>query len=195
MEIHIDHFCKSANFQINNIYSIRKYLDPSTIETLVHAFITSRMDYCNSLLFGITKQNLKRLQRIQNRAARLCLGIRKFDRISNKTLLKTLHWLPVSFRIDFKICLLTFKCIHGLAPLYLSELINVRSIGRTMRSSGGLLLDVPMTRTKSWGERAFSVAGPRLWNDLPLHLRSVESVDKFKAELKTHFFSKAFPDV
>ena len=194
MEIHINQFCKSANYQINRIYSIRKYLDSDTIETLVHAFVSSRLDYCNSLLVGITKQNLNRLQRIQNRAARLCLGIRKFDRISNISLLRTLHWLPVIFRIDFKIILLIFKCIHGLAPQYLSELISVRSIDRTMRSSGGLLLDIPKTKTKTWGERAFSVAGPRLWNSLPLHLRSAESVDKFKADLKTHLFEIAFAD-
>ena len=194
MEKHISNFCKSANFQINNIYSIRKYLDPETLETLVHAFVSSRMDYCNSLLFGITKQNLKRLQRVQNRVARLCLGIRKYDRISNMSLLRTLHWLPVSFRIEFKLLLITFKCIHGLAPPYLSELIDVRSTGRTLRSSAGLLLDIPKSKTKTFGERAFSSSAPRLWNDLPLHLRSAESVATFKSNLKTYMFQNAFPE-
>ena len=192
MENHINQFCKSANFHIRNIYSIKKYLDQKTIETLVHAFITSRMDFCNSILVGITKRNLARLQRIQNRAARLCLGIPKFARVSNISLLKTLHWLPVSFRIDFKILLLTFKCIHGLAPSYLSELVNVRCLDRTLRSSGGLVLDVPKSRTKTFGDRAFSVAAPRLWNELPVHLRSTWTLEKFKQDLKTHFCDTAF---
>ena len=192
MENHINQSCKSANFHIRNICSIKKYLDQKTIETLVHAFITSRMDFCNSILVGITKRNLARLQRIQNRAARLCLGIPKFARVSNISLLKTLHWLPVSFRIDFKILLLTFKCIHGLAPSYLSELVNVRCLDRTLRSSGGLVLDVPKSRTKTFGDRAFSVAAPRLWNELPAHLRSTWTVEGFKQDLKTHYCDIAF---
>ena len=192
METHISNFCKLANFQINSIFSIRQYLDPETLETLVHAFVTSRMDYCNALLFGITKRNLKRLQRVQNRVARLCLGIRKYDRIPNLSLLHKLHWLPVSYRIEFKLLLITYKCLNNLAPSYLSELISVRCMDRTLRSSAGLLLDIPKSMTKTFGDRAFSVSAPRLWNALPLHLRSAESITKFKKELKTHFFNIAF---
>ena len=192
MDFHISQYCKSANFHINNIYSIRKYLDPITTEALVHAFVTSRLDYCNSLLFGITKQNLSRLQKVQNRAARLCLSIPRRSRVPVLTLLKTLHWLPISFRIDFKILLLTFKCLNGLAPDYLSELLSVRDTGRTLRSSRDLLLDIPKSRTKTWGERSFAVCAPRLWNALPQYLRSAESVSSFKSSLKTHLFAVAF---
>ena len=101
MDQHISQFIKSANFQISNMYSIRKFLDPKTTESLVHAFITSRMDYCNSLLFGISKNNLFRLQKVQNRAARLCLGLPKYSRIHISTILKIPFWLPIVTRIDF----------------------------------------------------------------------------------------------
>ena len=190
MEIHISQYCKSANFHINNIYSIRKYLDPSTTEALVHAFVTSRMNYCNSLLFGVTKQNLSRLQKVQNRAARLCLTIPRRSRTPVLTLLKTLHWLPISLRIEFKILLLVFKCLNGLAPTYLSDLLNVRNTGRILRSSGEVLLDVPQSRTKTWGERSFASCAPRLWNALPFCVRSAESVSSFKSSLKTFYFDQ-----
>ena len=192
MDVHVSQFCKSANYHINNIYSIRKYLDFTTTEALVHAFVSSRLDYCNSLLFGITKQQLSRLQKIQNRAARLCLSIPRRDRVPVLTLLRTLHWLPVSFRIDFKILLLTFKCLNGLAPTYLSELLSVRNASRTTRSAGEMLLDIPKSNTKSWGDRSFAVCAPRLWNGLPLFVRSAESVSSFKSTLKSHLFRLAF---
>lgn len=192
MDIHVDQICKLSNYHLSNIYSIRKYLDPKTTETLVHAFVTSRLDYCNSLLFGMSKRNISRLQKIQNRAARLCLNLPRKARVPSSELLKTLHWLPVSFRIEFKILLLTFKCTNGLAPSYLSDLISFRSVGRTLRSSNLDLLGVPKSRTRTFGDRAFSVAAPRLWNSLPLSLRSVKSVATFKKDLKTFLFIKAF---
>ena len=192
MDLHISQYCKSANFHIHNIFTIRKYLDSSTTEALVHAFVTSRLDYCNYLLFGITKQNLSRLQKVQNRAARLCLSIPRRSRVPVLTLLKTLHWLPIKLRIEYKILLITFKCLNSLAPEYLSELLSVRSTGRTLRSSADMLLDVPKSKTKTWGDRSFAVCAPGLWNDLPFSVRSVESLSAFKVSLKTHLFREAF---
>ena len=158
-----------------------------------HKFhILSRIDYCNSLLAGITKQNLSMLQKIQNRAARLCLNVSRKSKIPSLMLLYKLHWLPVAFRIDFQILLLTYKCLNGMAPSYLSELLSFRSVGRTLRSSSQSLLSVPKSRTKSFGERAFSTIAPRLWNGLPLSLRSAESIGSFKKDLKTLLFRKAF---
>ena len=135
-------------------------------------------------------QQLRRLQLVQNAAARLLTCTKKQKHIT--PVLASLHWLPVRFRIDFKILLLVFKSLHGLAPPYLSEMLSTRTPARSLRSSNQLLFEVPRSRLKSRGDRAFSVVAPKLWNALPLHVRVADSVDCFKSRLKTHFFSCAF---
>ena len=157
---------------------------------MVHAFISSKLDYCNSLYSGLDQSLLHRLQLVQNAAARLLTGKRKFDHIS--PVLASLHWLPVAFRIDFKILLLVFKGLNGLAPQYLTELLDLYVPARTLRSSGQVLLVPPKTKLKTKGDRAFMAAAPRLWNSLPEHIRSASSVEVFKSFLKTHLFSLAF---
>ena len=103
-----------------------------------------------------------------------------------------LHWLPVTQRIEFKILLLTHKCLHHQAPPYLSDLISHRSTGiRTRRQATEPLVE-PRYRLETYGKRAFSVAAPRLWNVIPPALRSIESVTAFKAQLKTFLFRRAY---
>ena len=129
MDKHITSVCKSTNFHLRNIGSIRNVLTESTAAQLVHALITSRLDYCNSLLFGLPDTQIKRLQQVQNNAASMVARVRKFDHITPT--LKRLHWLPVRQRLSFKMNLLTFKSLHNQAPAYLSELLvqNQRRIG------------------------------------------------------------------
>jgi len=193
MSVHVKAICKGSYSHLRKLYRIRPCLDLSSTESLVHAFITSRLDYCNSLLYGLTQKNLTKLQRIQNAAARLCLRIPKRAHVPSKSLLLQLHWLPVEFRIRFKIMLTTFKCLNGLAPSYLTELISVRESSLHLRSVDSHLLVVPKTRTKSYGDKAFPNVAPRLWNDLPLVIRTASSLDAFKKSLKTHLFRQAFP--
>ena len=133
---------------------------------------------------------MSRLQLVQNSAARLLTGTKKRDHIT--PVLISLHWLPVRFRVDFKILMFVFKSLHGNAPIYLSELVHVRTIDRVLRSSSEMTLDVPKSRLKTKGDRSFAVAGPKLWNSLPAQIRAAQSLGVFKALLKTYLFSLAF---
>ena len=101
--------CKFGFFHLYNIRRMRKYLSQESARTLVHAFIIGRIDYCNSLLFGLPSVHLLKLQRLQNAAARLISNVPRYSHIT--PVLRSLHWLPVKFRIDFKILLFTFKAI------------------------------------------------------------------------------------
>ena len=103
-----------------------------------------------------------------------------------------LHWLPVSQRIDYKILLVTFKAIQGVAPQYISELLKPHKLPRTLRSSENNLLAIPPSRTKTYGDRAFSTSAPKLWNNLPDDLRATHDLDPFKRQLKTHLFKTAY---
>ena len=106
MESHVNTICKRAYFHIHNISLIRRYLDVKTTSALIQAFVTSRMDYCNSLLYGTSQKVLDKLQRVQNTAARVVSRRRKHDHIT--PVLQSLHWLPVKYRIEYKIILLVF---------------------------------------------------------------------------------------
>ena len=100
--------------------------------------------------------------------------------------------LPVSYRIDFKILLITFKALHGLAPVYIADLLEPHKPVRSLRSSDKALLDPPNTSCVTRGDRAFAARAPLLWNALPLNLRLAESVSSFKSLLKTHLYVKCF---
>ena len=190
LEKHVKTIVTGAFLKIREIAFYRKYLTYESAKTLMHAYVTSRIDYCNSLLYGLPNNLIKKLQSVLNAAARVVTMTRKFDHIS--PVLFKLHWLPVKFRIQFKLILLVYKALNGLAPKYLSDKLSVIS-NKKLRSSDHKLLAIPRTRTKTYGDRSFSVAGPRLWNNLPKQLRLCSSVDVFKKDLKTHLFRNAFP--
>ena len=193
MGCHINKMCKTLSFHLYNIRRIRKYLSKDSTQTLVHAFITARIDYCNGLPYGLPAAHLNKLQRIQNSAARLVCSLSRFCHITPT--LFSLHWLPVCFRIEFKLLILAFKAIHGLAPQYIMDLIHVKQqFGCMMlRSQSELQLLPPRTITKkTLGDRSFMAAAPKLWNRLPSNIRAVNDLNCFKTLLKTHLFRQAF---
>ena len=185
---HASSVVKSCFHQLHIIGLIKKFLSYDATAKLINAFVTSRLDNLNGLLIGLPQQELSRLQRVQNSAARLLTGSARWDHIS--PILHDLHWLPVRYRIDFKILLLTFKCVHGIAPKYLRDLLSLYNPCRSLRSADRLLLHQPRSRLASYGDRSFACAAPRLWNNLPFDIRSSESVSVFKRELKTHLFTQ-----
>lgn len=189
MDQHISKICSTAHQQLYSIGKIRSYLTKSSTEKLVHALITSRIDYCNSLLYGLPASKLNRLQRVQNTAARLITKTRKRDHIT-PTLFK-LHWLPIPERIEFKILLLVFKSKNGLAPDYLSELLIPYQPARALRSANQDLLTVPSYKSQ-YNRHSFSVVGPTLWNDLPHYIKDTSSINIFKSRLKTYLFNRYF---
>ena len=188
MSTHVSNLCKSASFALKRIGNIRQYLDQPSTETLVHAFVSSKLDYCNSLLYGLPDKEISKIQRVHNSAARLVTKTRRADHIT--PILRKLHWLSVRKRFVFKILLFTYKILNGLAPCYLAELINLRQPIRCLRSNNDhLRLHIPVSRTKSYGGRGFSSCALALWNSLPLDVRSAPSVDTFKTKLKTFLFN------
>ena len=187
MGAHISSVVKSTTYHTRNIGRIRKYLTIDSTKKLVNSLVTSRIDYCNSQLAGIAGYQVKRLQKVQNYAARVVLQLPK----SIAPDLSELHWLPVKYRIDFKIAVLTFKSIHGLAPVYLQELLKPFVSSRTLRSKLDCnLLTVPRSHHGS-GDRSSQVYGPIVWNGLPADVRACRELYPFKKLLKTAFYRRA----
>ena len=163
---------------IRSVAGIRKYLSTDHIKTLVNSIVIAKVDNCNSLLYGISAYDSGRLQKFQNSCARLIYRKQKYDHVSG--ILKELHWLPSEARTYFKILCYVYKCIHNLAPSYLADLIVIKR-------DHNLSLTVPRCISRT-GDRAFSCAGPRLWNALPVDLRLITTLDRFKCQLKHLLF-------
>ena len=189
MKPQVNAITKSCYTQIRRIAKIRRYLTDDAAKSLVHAYVTSRLDYCNSLFACLPLYLLKKLQRVQNRAARLIRAIPWRASITKH--LQELHWLPVTERIKFKVLTLVYKSLNNMAPYYLKTMFNYYRPSRNLRSSARLLLVVKRHRTR-YGSRAISNYGPTLWNSIPIEIRKAETLGQFKALLKTHFFRRIY---
>jgi hypothetical protein len=190
MNKQISSTCRASWFFLHQIGKIRQYLNEEQTKTVIHAHVTSRLDQNNSLLVGLPKKDLRPLQAVQNAAARLIVGLRKRDHITPT--MKRLHWLPVEYRILYKVLLLTYKSLNGCGPEYLKELLNNYVPTRSLRSSHSGQLCVPKTHYVTTKKRAFGACAPTEWNKLPTNIHHKDSVNSFKTALKTYLFKLAF---
>lgn len=187
---HTKELVRNCFFQLRNISKLRTLLSKVELEMIIHAFISSRSDYCDSLFTCLTQKELHRLQAVQNSAARLLTHTSKRAHIT--LVLAELHWLPVHLRIHFKVLVLTFRALNGQAPAYISEILKLYNPKCSLRSSSQCLLVIPHTHFKTRGDQAFQAVAPRRWNALPLSLHTLNSVESFKKQLKTLLFRQAF---
>ena len=191
MEIQISNLCKVLTLYLKKIASIRDFLTFDVASKLVTTFILSRVDYCNSLLLGISRDKLHRLQVIQNSAAKLIT--RKKRMAHSSPILYELHWLPIEIRINYKTAMLCYKCLNDEAPQYLQDLLTIYVPSRTLRSSSDRTkLVVPKYRYKTIGERSFTVSGPKVWNSIPKNIRESPTIETFKSKLKHFLFTETY---
>ena len=173
MDGQVSKLCQVCYFLLRWLRTVRRSLTKKSLLTLVHAFVTSRVDHCNGLLCGSHSYLLERLQSLLNSAARLVLNIPKFSHIS-AAIRDELHWLPIRRRIDFKIALMVRHCWVGAAPEYLMDLCHPvgSAVGRQyLRSASRGDLVILRFRLQTFGHRAFAVSGPQIWNSFPLRIR------------------------
>jgi len=154
------------------------------------SIVGCRLDYCNSVLYGMSQANIDKLKRVQNIPARVDVGAPWTS--SSLNIRRDLHWLPVGHRITYRLRLTTWKTLHTSQPLYLSELISHYLPHKSLRSSNTNLLTRPAGITSNVSSRAFSVSAPSTWNSLPSHIRSIDTLSTFKRHLKFHLFQTAF---
>ena len=188
MDVHIKHLCRILFCQLRRLDKIHPFLSTDAANKLTVSFVLTRLDYCKSLLAGLTDNKLNKLQRIQNHAARIVL--RKPRHVSATSLLRTVHWLSVKARIQYKIACLCFQCLaQKTMPPYLSDLLHPYPSSRTLRSLDTSLLLVPRFCLETFGRGSIFVFGPTVWNSWK-SLRKTQCFSTFKKKLKTHLFEK-----
>jgi hypothetical protein len=191
MKAYITKTTASCLYHLRRLRQIRRRAGEDVTARLVQAFITSRLDYCNSLLAGLPRSSLDPLQRVQNAAAGLIFQLGPQDHVTPSLI--QLHWLPVHYRVQFKLCSFMHSIHNGRSPAYLTDIVQATSTRSTrsgLRSAATTNYILPRLRTK-FGERAFSHAGPAAWNALPSDLRNIPASTTFKRQLNTHFFKIA----
>ena len=173
-------------YHLRELRRVRRYLNHETAVKVANALVSSRLDYCNSLLYNTKKAYTSRLQRVQNALCRTVCKLNKYCHVT--PFLHKLHWLPIHYRILFKYNLLIYKAIHLSQPPYLSALIRRSDLTRGNR------LSISSSKpNKCSGLRSFIAGAPTEWNKLPQAIRTIESISGFRKQLKTYLFRLAYP--
>jgi len=189
---HVNNVCKAAHFHIRALRHIHRCVSVDDAKSVATTLVSSRLDYCSSILFGTSTSNLNKLQRVQNALARTVMMTNKCDHIT--PVLACLHWLPVTARIHFKIALLTFKTPTTHQPSYIRDLLHPHCSSRPLRSSSHNLLEIPWMRT-GFAQRSFTYSAPHIWNSLPHVITDNLDVttNTFKKKLKTFYYTNCYP--
>ncbi len=195
---HVNAVTRTCFNHLRQLRFVRRSLSSESAKMLVHAFVSSKVDYCNSLLIGAPDYVIRRLQAVLNASARLITGLRWHDHIT-PVMRDELHWLPVRQRIVYKVALLVYKCLHGAGPSYLTDcctILTAASLHHHLRSVSRGDLFYPRLSTHRSGPRSFRSCGPATWNTLPITIRdSALTLTQFKQQLKQHLFSVAYNSV
>ena len=190
---HITAICRNTYFHIRNIGKIRNLLSYNACSAIIHALISCRLDYCNSLLYNVPTHKTDRLQRLQNQCARILTKSPRREHIT--PVLKSLHWLKIQDRITYKILMLTYKSYYNIAPTYLCELISRResSVNTRLGSDQHQLIMPPISKdcSNTFLERSFIYAAPCEWNKLSECIRT-SSFDSFRKSVKTMLFTQQY---
>ena len=195
LESQVNNVTKNCSMNLRNLQRIGSKLTHNLKVQLVHSMIFSHLDYCNAVFASLSEANLNKLQKIQYSAVQFIYGLRGKERYQSLSpFLKELHFLPVRFRIRYKIALMTFKCLNNIAPQYLSEMITMRDPNsHELRLDNDYYVLKPPPRPHyKRTEGTFSVMAPTIWNVLPYELRCLTEVTIFKKMLKTYYFKMAF---
>jgi len=187
---HVRNVVKASNFHIRALRHIRPLLTREVANTVACSIVSTRLDYCNSLLYGTSQKNISKLQRVQNSLARV-VADKRCRREHIHPVLKELHWLPIAQRVEYKLALMTFKVLTLSQPHYLADIITEYKPSRELRSSSQRTIARRQTKTVT-GQRAFSFASRVVWGSLPESIRSCEALNPFKVKLKTFLFARSY---
>ena len=184
--------CRMAMWNLQKLKAIKNVLTDDVCKTLVSTLVLSHLDYVNAIFSGLPEVDIKKMQWVQNMAAKLILNCSTIE--SSTCCLRNLHWLPISARIEHKLLTITYKCLNGKAPEYLSDLLSVipGSRGMLRFSNKYKQLVIPKVKRKTIAARSFSTMVPSLWNELPDSLHRANSLETFKAEHKTLLFRRYY---
>ena len=195
---HVKRTCKACFLQMRDLCRIRQYLTPEVAVLAANAWVSSHLDYCNSLFRGLSCFNQHKLQSIQNTLAWIVTNHRKYAHVT--PILKQLHWLPVKYRCMFKTATLVYKFLHSGSPSYFQPFLSLSSCSYSTRRShpDHQYLTVPPFRSSVFKsvkhfDHSFAFDAPKIWNELPHDVRSAALVASFRKKLKTYLFAKAYP--
>ena len=180
---------------LRQLRQIRRYVSMDMFEALVVTLVVTRLDYGNAVLTGLSVYLSRLLQSVLNAATRLIFGLRRSNHVSDA--LVSLHWLCIPQRIQFTVAVLTYKVHHGCVPSYLGPFVRVADLPsrRALHFTNTSRLIQPQSNWSTIGDKAFLVAGPQVWNSLPLEVTSAPSLDTFRRRLKTHLFTVSYSNV